>query len=724
VLVERHYERILVERKAFARARQYFRYSPAATWLAHVAAVGSGALYVCLLVILGLFADLVVFRGEIPSLRDLSVRDQQAYLDDWQELPPAERDAKLRQFKVDNGQIDKLRKKDVHQASVQEREIAWRAHVYEILNDRVGPEAADLIVFLSPDQPMADCGILSLVVRSKGRIYGSLVDRIARARPQMWQVRLGQWPNYYYYLLDLLILACGTAVMRALLRFLMINMAARAATEAATRLRRAVYHQTFRLGTLAIRALGPSEAVGIFTRELEAVHNGLYAWVTVVFREPIKFALVLAFALVVNFWLALAFLLFATVVWLVGGQVAAHYRREGRITMARAAEQLALIQESLMLMRLVKIYLMELFNQTRVERQLARYEKAQLRRYFGEAIYRPLLSLLATLATAILLGTVGLVVLNRQLSTATAITLAAALGSLYNPFTLWLEQRRTLRRARKSAVALFEFLDRRGEVGQVVGAEFLPPLSKRLEFDDVSLREPGTSHLLLDRISLTVPAGQHVALVGPDDLEKHALVYLIARFLDPSTGEIRIDDHNLRWVTLDSLRAQTAMVVQHNLIFNDTVANNIGCGDQSYTLPQIIEAAKVAHAHQFIQKLPHGYETVIGEMGHHLGVGEQFLIALARAILRDPPLLIIEEPAVPLTEDMKALLDDTFARILPERTAIFLAHRASTIRACDQVFLLHKGRVHASGPHRELLTQNDLYRHLHYIEFHDLVEQV
>jgi ATP-binding cassette subfamily B protein len=714
-----------VERKAFARARKFLNYSPVAKWLAQIAAIGSAILYVGLLILLGLFSDLLIYRGEIPAFHDLALQEQAAYLDAWQSQGEAERTQELRAMGLPDRKISELVKNDARQASPRDREIIWRAQVCSVLEARVGPEASDSIKFLSPDRPMADSGILSLVVRSSNdRILGVLVGRLARVKPSMWQVREGEWPNYYHYLLDLLRLAAGIALLRALLRFLMINMAARASIEAATRLRRAVYHQTFRLGTLAIRAMGSSEAVGIFTRELEAVHNGLFAWLTFVFREPIKFVVLIAFALLVNFWLALAFMLFAAVVWLVGGQVAAHFRRSGRIAMQRGAEQLALIQESLMLMRLVKVYLMELFNQARVERQLARYERAQLARYFGEAVYRPLLSLLGTLAVSLLLCAVGLVVLNRHLSVANAITLAATLASLYTPFIGWLEQRRILRRARSSAVALFEFLDRRGEVGQVVGAEFLTPLSVRLEFEDVSLREPGTNHFLLEGISLTIPAGQRVALVGADDVEKHALVYLIPRFLDPTAGEIRIDDHNLRWVTLDSLRVQTAMVMQHNLIFNDTVANNIGCGDPSYTLPQIIEAAKVAHAHQFVQKLPYGYETVIGDMGHHIGLGEQFLIALARAILRDPALLIIEEPALAFSDDMNALLDDAYTRILQGRTAILLPHRATTVRSSDQVFLLHKGRLHAAGPHRELLTYNELYRHLHYIEFHDVAEQV
>src|SRR5262249_37530878 len=149
---------------------------------------------------------------------------------------------------------------------------------------------------------------------------------------------------------------------------------------------------------------------------------------------------------------------------------------------------------------------------------------------------------------------------------------------------------------RDAAEQVFNFLERRGEVGQVVGAEFLPPLSRQIEFDNVSLRDPGTGRMLLEGISINIPAGQRVRVGGAHELEKDALVYLIPRLLDPSTGEIRIDQHNLRWVTLDSLRAQIGIVMMHNLVFHDTIRNNIGCGDQAFTLPQIIEASKMAHA--------------------------------------------------------------------------------------------------------------------------------
>jgi ATP-binding cassette subfamily B protein len=802
-----------VERKSFARAWQFLNYHSAAKWTALAAAFVTGVLYVAFLFVLGLFADLLVNRGQIPTYRNLSASQRDDFQKRWTEtLDARQRAQRLLDVGVPEPAAAALAAADFASLRPREHALLWHTEVYHRLDTQVGPLAAALTLpdyrelpgsvhqsFLqhwkgldeqakrqrlgvlgagagalltadpaalsledqsrlwrarlyelvnaqapggvaeafwrdrtggfddadwAPGHELFDRGLLSAVVRAGDGVHGRSLSWLARWNPWMWQWNSPHRPNYSNYLAGLLGVAAVLAALRWLAMYVSNYAAALAVIEASNRLRRAVYHHTYRLGRLAFRALGPSEAVGIFTRQLETLHNGLYAGLTVMVREPIKFALLLAFALVVNFWLALAFLLFALLVWIVGGQIAVYFRQQERVATRQAADQIALLQESLMIMRLVKCFLMELFNQARVERQLSQYATAQLRRYRGEALYRPLLIFLGTLAAVVLLYVAGLIVLSGRLGVASGIALATALVSLYLPFISWLGQRRLLRKAREAAAVVFKFLDRPGEVGQAVGAEFLPPLAQQLEFDNVTFHEPGTGRKLLQAVNLTIKAGQRIGLVGPDEMQKHALVYLIPRFLDPAGVEIRIDGHNIRWVTIDSLRAQTAMVMQHNLVFNDTVVNNIGCGDPSFDLPKVIEAAKIAHAHHFIQKLPRGYETSIGEMGHTLSVSEQFRGALARAILRDPALVVIEEPLAPLDEDTKSLVDDTLARFLPGRTVLFLPHRISTIRDCDQVFLLHKGRVEAAGEHRELLAHNDLYKHLHYLEFNEFAEQV
>ena len=607
-------------------------------------------------------------------------------------------------------------------------ESIWEEFVWRTLDERVG-ESAVHHVFVKNNTPSGyhidpgNRGVLSLVVReyAAGRTWTPL-SWIASWNGWMWGGKAGEPQFLPGYLLGLGLVVVILGLSWAMLIVLNREMAARATVEATSRLRRAVYHHTFRLGTLAVRALGPSEAVSLLTRHVEAIQDALYARLTVYFREPILMGVLLVFAFFIDPLLSLAFLLFSLVVWQIGLRLVTATRKQSQAATTVAAERLTIIRESLMLMRLVKCYLMDQFNQARIERQLARYNQAQRVRYRGESLAWPSLIILAGFCVLVLLTVGAMLVLHGQLSAAGAVVLIAIFLCQYGPVSNWLAGYRLLKRGKDSADQVFKFLERKGDVGQVVGANFLAPLADEIEFDKVSLRDGTSGRFLLENVSLTIPAGQRIGLVGADDLEKHAFVYLIPRLLDPSGGEIRIDKNNLRWVTLDSLRLQVGIVMMHNLVFHDSIKNNIGCGDPNYTLPQIIEAAKMAHAHHFIQQLPQGYETAIGELGHSLSVSQQYRIALARAILRDPAVLIIEEPEVEIDDDSKALLDDTLARILPGRTTIFLPHRISTMKSCNRLYLLNKGHIVATGSHKDLLAGNKIYRHLHYLEFNEMDE--
>jgi ABC-type multidrug transport system fused ATPase/permease subunit len=207
--------------------------------------------------------------------------------------------------------------------------------------------------------------------------------------------------------------------------------------------------------------------------------------------------------------------------------------------------------------------------------------------------------------------------------------------------------------------------------------------------------------------------------MGQDDDSKLALACLIPRLIDPRAGRILIDGHDLRDVTLDSVRAQVATVLQADLVFTDSVLVNIGLGDPMNTLPRVIEAAKVAHAHHFIQDLPHGYDTTIGPLGHYLKPDEQFRIALARAYLHDPSIVIVEEPSVPIDDDTRHFIDDTLSRLAIGRTLIVLPHRLATVRTCDHVIVLQNGRLEDAGSPLQLQSESKLYRHLLYVEFNE-----
>ena len=595
------------------------------------------------------------------------------------------------------------------------------------LRDRVNPSAADTYLPPQSDQPnkpkepdeaelsasaaRPQYGLLSLVVRERNRWTGPILGKIAAVNNWTWVPGPDRSANVTY-LAGLFILAFGLAAIRGVLVNALAYLSAAVTLDTVTRLRRAVYFHTYRLGSLTMQAVGTAEAADLLTRRVDDVGDAIRARLTCAYRSPLSVALLLTLILLVNFWLAVSFLALAGVVWLIGGQVAAHFRREARIGERQAAGALALLKESMALFRLVKCFQMERFNQTRVERQLNESAKANWRRLRGSALAGPLLGSVALLTGVALFYLAARGVLAGGFTVAGMAVMAVALVSLAAPIAGLFDYAAKWRHGKQAADAIFEFLDRKGETTEAADAEFLPGLTTRVEFRHVGLNDPVSGERQLENVTFGVPANAKIAIVGTSTAEKHALVYMIPRFLDPTAGEVRIEDKNIRWVTHESLRAQVALVMQDDLTFSDTVANNIGVGSQEYNLPQIIEAAKLAHAHQFIEKLPYGYETLIGGTGYSLTPGERFRIALARALLRDPSILIIEEPVGPIDEDTLALLDDTLARVSVGRTIIFLAQRLSTLRRVDRVFLLKNGHLQASGSHNDLWRDNDHYRRL------------
>jgi ABC-type multidrug transport system fused ATPase/permease subunit len=749
-----------VETNPFLRAQKYLSYAGAARWFAILAAIGSSILYVVLIIVLALFFDLLVTHGRIPQYSVLSPQEQTEFANRWQELSDEDRTAAVQQLGVtEKRQLEifagkelppvlgmgseadwvewaKKRKVDdnLPLVAVNDMEVRWRAYVWHFFNEQVSADAAmnyqprleagENPLKYSPwsGANRTGYGILATVLNQRNSLSGKMLGWIASWSPWMWQPTDANDANQRY-LTGLLFVAILLVTLRSLLVMTMNWQASKAAVEASTRLRRAIYHHTARLGNLGIRSQKKDDQHELFSVHVENIHEALKAYLTHVYRYPLQFFLCLGVAFLASPLLALIFLLFGSLVWIMGGQLTAAFQRQSQRAFARLTNRQTQLVESVSMMRLVKAYLMELFNQSRIERQLADYLEANQMRTRGETFARPVFFLLAMLGAVALLYLAGRLILADGTDMVNLLLLLIAFGSLYSPITARFEYRRLLRRAKDSSQQVFEFLDRKGDLAQYADAEFLQPMSKSIEFVDVSVREPGTTHMLLRNVNLTIPAGKKIALVGGDENEKLAFVSLLPRFFDPSAGEVKIDGRNLKWVTSDSLRAQIGMVVQENLIFNDTVRNNIGCGEPGYSLPQIVEAAKLAHAHQFIQKLPHGYETLIGELGHELSPVEQFQIGLARALLRDPAILVIQEPQHALNEDGKILIDDTLHRFLGNRTVIYLAHRVSTLRHCDEVILLNEGRIEAIGQHRELLKNNPRYQHLYYLEFNVFAEQ-
>ena len=694
----------------FRSTQSYLDFSPGAKWGALIASALASVCLALVFPVLYLFVDLLVTRGQISDYSAVNFARQTAFRQDW--------DARLKSSPDVITALAQLRSADTPDAP--DWDARWRAATYSHLAAAVGHDAAEAYLPLAegslarPPVPFGrPLGILATVARERGSWTGPLVSWFARANGWTWRPGASGSPNVLY-LTGLFVIAFALALLRGLLLYAASHWATRATIEAATRLRRAIFSHGYRVAAVAIRPDSQEEAGLVVTRRVEQIQDGLYSWLTTAVRGPVLIVLLLMLLLSVHIWLSLSLLLLAGVVWIVAGQAAAWYRRDAQLAARRVEARLSMMRESLSTVQLAKAYLMERFAQTRFERHLADLSRSVFRMRRGDTVSRPTLVTVASLTAAAMLFLAGLTVLAGDLSVAALHVKGAAIAVLILAVNRWLAARHRVAKAHDSAAEVAEFLDRRADAAQPVDAEFLQPMTRKLEFNDVSLRESGTGRMLLENVSLAVPAGEKAAIVFSDPDEAHALAYLLTRFVDPSAGEVRIDNKNIRWVTYESVRTQVALVLEDSLTFSDTVAHNIGCGDPGFTLPQIIEAAKLAHAHQFIQRLTYGYETQIGDGGVALRPGERFRIALARAFLRDPSAIVIEEPAEPLDADSLVLIDDALARFQPGHTLIFLAHRPATVKAADRVFVLQGGRLVAAGRHDDLLAGNELYRLLHF----------
>ena len=494
------------------------------------------------------------------------------------------------------------------------------------------------------------------------------------------------------------------------------TVVARAATDVATAMRRQIHRQMYRLGQSSLPTEGVGPVINLWTREVNDVRDGLFADLDNTPRLQILAGGLLVVALLVSPILTVFLASVGLLVWLTARKMETDARLASDAALRDASVQLVLLHEDLGLLRTVRVYSVEEYDRERFDEHLERFQKADYRRMVTAGRMSPSTVLLFGAAIALALGLLGYnVLITKQIAIGTMLILFVALTGLAYPITEWIRLRRAIRQANRSAGGIFEFLERKPELHQDVRAQFLEPPQEQIALEHVTL-ESRSGRVLLDDVSVEIPARARTALLGLQEDSKLALACLIPRLIDPKSGRVRVDGRDLREATLESVRAQVATVLQADLVFTDSVLVNIGLGDPINTLPRVIEAAKLTHAHHFIQDLPHGYDTVIGPLGHYLKPDEQFRIALARAYLHDPSILIVEEPKEPLDGNTQHFIDDTLTRLSIGRTVIVIPHRLSSVRASDHVIVLNEGprrgcRVAGSSAGGEqALSAPDLHR--------------
>ena len=377
-----------------------------------------------------------------------------------------------------------------------------------------------------------------------------------------------------------------------------------------------------------------------------------------------------------------------------------------------------ILQETISGNRIVKAFLMEDFEARRFEDVTNRLFRTNMKITRTVSMLPPIMELVGGLAFAAAIWYGSSRIARGELTTGEFTSFMAALFMMYGPVKKLSRVNATLQQALAAASRVFGVLDTHLEVVEVPNAVELPSLQKNIEFRDVSFVYHDGDEPTLRHINLTIEAGHVVALVGTSGAGKLTLVNLIPRFYDPSGGSIYFDGVDIREATVASLRGQTGLVTQEIILFNDTVRNNLTYGVESFSVEELKSAARAACALDFIEAMPEGFNTIIGERGHRLSGGQRQRLAIARAIMKNPPILILDEATSSLDAESEALVQRALENLMADRTTVVIAHRLSTIRRADRIVVIEDGEIVEVGNHADLMNRaSGYYRRLYRLQF-------
>lgn len=483
-------------------------------------------------------------------------------------------------------------------------------------------------------------------------------------------------------------------------------------------LRQEMFEHLLRLPTGYYDSHGSGQTLSKFTYNVENVASATTSALTTVVRDGFTILGLMAYMLYIDVGLSAIFLLVGPAMALAIRYASKRFRRVSKRIQDRVGELTHTAQEAIEAHRVVKAFGGQQRETERFRRVNEKTRTLQMKMIATEAASVPLVQLIAALAIAVIVYLSTLQGLRADITVGTFMSFVVAMGLLLGPIKRLTAVNSQIQRGLIAAESLFELLDSATE--RDTGTRVMGRAAGRVEYRGVSHVYDPQKGPVLRGVDLVIEPGESVAFVGRSGSGKSTLVSLLPRFYDASEGQILIDGIDTRELTLASLRAQISVVTQDVVLFNDSVANNIAYGvEGDAALADIERAAEAAHALEFIRALPQGFDTLIGDRGVLLSGGQRQRLAIARAMLKDAPILILDEATSALDTEAERHIQAALERLMEHRTTLVIAHRLSTIEKADRILVLDAGRIVEQGRHHELLARGGYYAHLHSLQFRD-----
>jgi len=481
-------------------------------------------------------------------------------------------------------------------------------------------------------------------------------------------------------------------------------------------LRRTVYYHIQRLSLAYHDQKRTGDLISRVTSDIDAVQSLISNVLLGILVQILTLVGMICVMLYLNWQFTLIALSVAPVLFLIVYSYTRRIKQASRAVRKKEGEVVSVLQEVLSSIRVVQAFTREDYEQRRFEQESMESVETALRARSLKAKLAPIVGIIVAIGTCLVLWYGARLVVSGELSAGALLVFFIYLGKMYKPMRELSKMTDTISKAIVGFERIREVLETDMLVRNLPGARPAPRFKGRIEFENVSFGYD-KDRPVLKEINLKIEPGQVAALVGPTGAGKTTLISLIPRFYDPLSGRVKIDDEDVRSFDVKSLRQQISFVLQESLLFRAPVWENIAYGKPEGTRYEILRAAELANAHEFIVKMPEGYNTMIGERGVTLSGGQRQRIAIARAIIRNAPILILDEPSTGLDAASEELVFEALSRLMEDKTSIVIAHRLATIKRADVIFVIDDGRVVESGTHQELLARGGLYAELYEIQF-------